>query len=103
MRVFQDYEGREVILSDADEWHILQAHREIRDLGVGCIEETLANPNIVINRGSALHHHKMFRETPYGDKYIRVVVVIEDGVRKVRTAYIAKRQTKGFVIWRKDR
>ncbi len=41
----------------------------------------------------------MYMSTPFGDKYVRVVVVEEDGTRYVRTAYVTGRIVKGQVVW----
>ena len=100
MRVFEDYEGRPVVLTDYRERYILNRHYEIGVLGIHeVIGETLASPDIVVDYNLALHYYRLYLGTPYGDKYVHVVVVRDEGTRYVRTAYPAKRIVNGVRIW----
>ena len=103
MREFQDYEGRQVILTDFRERHILSRHYEIGVLGMHeVIEETLASPDIVVNYNLALHYYRLYLNTSFGDKYVHVVVVEEEGTRYIRSTYPANRIVNGVVIWERE-
>ena len=103
MRAFQDYEGRQIILTDFAEQHILFGHREIAAVGsYRAIGETLAAPDIVVSCNRALQYFRMYPDTPFGDKYVRVVVTEDGGAKYVRTAYITGRVVKGDVIWQRQ-
>ena len=104
MRVFQDYEGRNVILSDSAEAHILDGHDEIRELGLlyEVIGETLASPDLVVNRNLALHYYRMYYDTPIKDKFAHVVVVRYEGGWDVRTAFPTDKIQAGVVIWERE-
>ena len=104
MIVFQDYEGRDVILSDSAEAHILDGHYEIRELGLlyEVIGETLASPDLVVNRNLALHYYRMYYDTPINDKFAHVVVVRYEGGWDVRTAFPTDKIQAGVVIWERE-
>ena len=103
MRVFEDYEGRDVTLTDYREGYILARHYEIGVLGMyEVIGETLASPDIVVDYNLASHYYRLYLGTPFGDKYVHVVVVYDEGTRYVRTAYPAKRIVNGVVIWERE-
>lgn len=103
MRVFEDYEGRSVVLTDFREKYILDNHYEIGVLGIReVIEETLASPDIVVDYNFALHYYRLYLNTPFGDKYVHVVVVRDEGVSVIRTAYPCRRIVNGVVIWERE-
>ena len=103
MQVFRDYGGRQVVLTDAAERHILSGHREIAVLGpYEVIGETLDWPDIVVSYNRALQYFRMWPNTPFGDKYVRVVVVEDGEARYVRTAYLTGRVVKGEVVWERE-
>ena len=103
MQIFRDYGGRQLVLTDFAEEHILGGHYEIGVLGLyRDLEETLASPNIVVGYGQALHYFRMYRGTPFGDKYVRVVVTGDDEAGYIRTAFITGRVVKGSVLWEKE-
>ena len=92
MRVFQDYEGRHITLTDSAERHIAVEHADIVAFGICyAIGETLRSPEIVIHAGRAYHYFRMFPNTTYHDKYVKVVVETENGARYARTAYPTRR------------
>lgn len=105
MRVFRDYSGLQVILTDYRERYILNGHYEIGVLGAHeVVEQTLASPDIVVNYNLALHYCRLCLDTPFGDKYVHVVVVVvedEDG-RYVRTAYPTGKVVNGMAIWERE-
>ena len=104
MRVFEDYEGRRVILLDFDERHIAARHSDLAALGLyDVIGEVLASPDIVIYHGRAFHHFRMRRGAPYAGRYVKVVVEIENGDRYVRTAHFTRRLIYGEVIWEREK
>ena len=49
-----------------------------------------------------MHYFRMYRDTPFGDKYVRVVVTEGDEVGYIRTAFVTGRVVKGSVIWTKE-
>lgn len=100
MQTFQDYGGRQVVLTEFAEQHIVGGHREIGVLGLyKVIGETVASPDLVVSYSRALHYFRMYRNTPFGDKYVRVVATEADNVRYIRTAFVTGRVVKGLVIW----
>lgn len=103
MRAFEDYEARPVILTDYRERYILDRHYEIGVLGIHeVIGETLASPDIVVSYNLALHYYRLYSGTLFGDKYVHVVVVYDEGTGYVRTAYPARRIVNGVVIWERE-
>ncbi len=103
MQIFQDYGGRQLVLTDYDEQHILGGHYEIGELGTyKVLEETLGSPDIVVSFRQALHYFRMYRDTLFGDKYVRVVVTKGDDVGYIRTAFVTGKVVKGSVIWEKE-
>lgn len=103
MRVFEDYRGQLVILTDFRERHILDRHYEIGVLGIHeVIEGTLASPDIVVDYNFALHYYRLYLNTPFGDKYVHVVVVRDEGAPVIRTAYPCQRIVNGVVIWERE-
>ena len=103
MQVFQDYGGRQVVLTDVAERHITSGHREISALGTyKVIGETLDRPDIVVIYNRALQYYRMWPGTPFGDKYVRVVVAEDGEARYARTAYLTGRVVKGTVIWERE-
>lgn len=103
MRTFQDYSGRQVILTESAEQHILTGHYEIGELGpYRVLGETLASPDIVLSYNRAIHYYRMYRDTPFGEKYVRVVVSEVDGTMYLRTAFVTGRVVKGLVIWERE-
>ena len=100
MKTFEDYERRQVVLTAHDEQHIVTGHYEISVLGSDrVIRETLASPDVVVNVNQSLQYLRVYRDTPFGDKYVRLVVVESEGVWYLRTAFITARIAKGRVIW----
>ncbi len=98
-----DHEGRQIILTDVAEQHILSGHPEIVAVGSHrVIGETLAAPDIVVSSNRALQYFRMYPDTPFGGKYVRVVVTEDGGVKYVRTAFITGRVVKGDTIWERQ-
>ncbi len=104
MRVFQDYEGRHITLTDSAEEHILKGHYEIRELGLlhEVVGETLASPDLVVNRNLALHYYRMYYDTMIDDKYSHIVVAQYEGSWNVRTAFPTDKVQAGVVIWERE-
>ena len=100
MRVFEDYEGRQVTLTDSAERHIVAGHPEMPVIGIyDSISETLASPDIVIYQASAFHYFRMRYAPPHENNYVRVVVEVQNGDRYVRTSHVMGRLLHGDVIW----
>ena len=103
MMIFEDFQGRQVILTALAERHIVSGHHEIAELGIHqVIEETLISPDIVVRRNRAFHYYRMRLNTPFGDKYVRVVVTEYQNARHVRTAFITSRIAEGEVVWERE-
>ena len=103
MRVFRDYEDRQVILTDLAERHIVAGHPEMLVIGIyDSISEILASPDIVIYEASAFHYFRMRYTPPHENNYVRVVVEVENGDRYVRTAHVMSRLLHGEVIWERE-
>ena len=104
MRVFEDYEGREVVLLPYDERHIASRHPDLAALGThDLVSETLASPDIVIYSRMAYHHFRMRHIPPHQGNYVKVVVAVQNGNRYVRTAHFTGRLAHGEVIWQQER
>lgn len=103
MRVFEDYEGQKIFLTDSAERHIVVGHPEMLLIGMyDSVRETLSAPEIVIYQASAFHYFRMRYIPPYENNYVRVVVEVENGDRHVRTAHVVGRLLPGDVIWQQE-
>ena len=102
MKSFRDYEGRVIRLTDERLNHILE-HPEMRPMG-RAIEETLANPEAVIQSMSdpeAHLYYRLYYGTRVGDKHLCVVAKVTQQDAFVLTAYLTNSIKKGERIWLK--
>ena len=98
--MFEDYQGRQFILTDSAEEHISDEHPEIVTIGIyDALRETVSSPDVVIYSGKAYHYFRMRHNPPYANKYVKVVVETENGDLYIRTAYPTGRLIGGTVIW----
>lgn len=100
MKVFTDYDGRPIRLTDERLSHILE-HPEMVDME-GRIEETLATPEQVIESLSDAEAHLYYRfylGTRVGDKHLCVVVKLAQNDAFVLTAYLIGKPSRGKQIW----
>ena len=102
MRVFHDFEGRIVRLTEERSKHILE-HPEMEGM-LEAIGQTIALPQKVIQSLSdreAHLHYRFYVGTRVGDKYLCVVVKIRQEDAFVLTAYLTDTIKKGELIWPK--
>ena len=102
MKVFQDFEGRSVRLSEERLAHIL-GHPEMEGM-LEAIRQTIAFPQKVVQSLSdtdARLHYRFYVGTRVGDKYLCVVVKIQHRDAFVLTAYLTDTIKKGELIWPK--
>jgi hypothetical protein len=100
MKIVQDYQGRDVRLTDERLRHILE-HSEMADLERG-IEETIRHPQFVIESRTdpeAELNYRFFVGTKVGDKWLCVVIKYSIGDAFVVTAYLTDQLKKGRQIW----
>ena len=67
------------------------------------IAETLAQPEVVVQSladAKAHLYHRFYLGTRVGEKYLCVVVKIQEEDAFVVTAYLTDRIRKGVVLWR---
>ena len=98
--IFTDYRGRKIRLNTERLSHLLEHPEMVGQLHR--IEETLANPQIIIatSLDDSVHvYHRYYETTPVTSKYLQVVVklLIDDAF--ILTAFFSNRQKKGDMIW----
>ncbi|MCI0496434.1 hypothetical protein L0Z72_15620 [candidate division KSB1 bacterium] len=102
MKIYKDYSGCDVRLTDERLQHILE-HPEMADL-VPAIEETLSQPRIVIRSltdPNAELNYRFYFNTCVGDKWLCVVVKHSSGGAFILTAYLTDKIKKGIQLWPK--
>ena len=101
VRRFRDYEGRSIRLT-AERWEHIQDHPEMVEMG-DAIQETLRSPDVVVRSRidpKAHLYHRFYFGTRVGEKYLCVVVKIQDTDAFVLTAYMTDKIRRGEVLWR---
>jgi hypothetical protein len=104
MREYTDYEGRRVRLTDERLAHILE-HPEMAGMEPR-IGETLANPLKVVESLSdaeARLYYRHYIGTRVGDKYLAVVVKVQEADAFVVTAYLTDKVKSGKLLWPKEK
>lgn len=102
MKIFRDYEGRTIRLTDERLAHILE-HPEMQGME-DRIAETLLGPERVLESLSdpqARLYYRMYVATRVGDKHLCVVVKMADNDAFVLTAYLMTRPAGGRQLWPK--
>ena len=100
-RRFRDFEGRVVRLTE-ERWAHIKDHPEMTGME-NSIAKTLASPEAVIRSladPKAHLYHRFYVGTKVGDKFLCVVVKIQDDDAFVLTAYLTDKVRRGIVIWR---
>jgi len=100
MRLFVDYSGKEVRLTEERLTHIWD-HPEMTDMLVA-LEETLHKPTRVIQSSSDKNvalNYRFYFGTKVGDKWLCVVVKYIDNDAFVVTAYFFDQIKKGKQLW----
>jgi hypothetical protein len=103
MRECTDYEGRRIRLTDERLAHILE-HPEMVGME-SRIGETLANPEKVLESLSdaeARLYYRYYLGTRVGNKYLAVVVKVQDADAFVVTAYLTDKVKSGKLLWPKE-
>jgi len=103
VKVFSDYAGRAIRLTDERLTHLLE-HPEM----VGMedkIEETLTRPERVIESlgdPEARLYYRFYQGTRVGDKHLCVVVKMTENDAFLLTAYLVGKPTGGRQLWPKS-
>lgn len=100
MKLFRDFEGRPIRLTDERLKHILD-HPEMVGI-IDAVPETLAHPEEVIQSLSdpeAYLYCRWYADTLVGDKYLCVIVKRRHVDSFVLTAYLTDAVKKGKRIW----
>ena len=100
MKIFRDFEGRSVRLSD-ERWNHIQHHVEMCG-HMGDIARVLAVPERVVQSVSdpeAKLYYRYLFGTVVGDKYLCVVVKDRKGDAYVLTAYFTDAVKRGQLLW----
>lgn len=100
-RRFRDFEGRVIRLTE-ERWTHIHEHPEMVGME-DAIAQTLAAPEAVIRSladPKAHLYHRFYVGTKVGDKFLCVVVKIQDDDAFVLTAYLTNKIHRGTVIWR---
>ena len=103
MKIFKDFEGNEIRLTDERLEHIL-LHPEMADM-IENIEVALRNPDYVVQSFADLDvrlHLKHFITKFFGDKYLCVVVKYIENDSFIITFYLIRELPKGEIIWQKN-
>jgi hypothetical protein len=101
MKVFVDYKGREVRLTDERYSHILE-HAEMSSMQKQ-IEETLNAPDVVVSDNDNVGlNYRHYYNTKVGNKWLCVVVKYNADDAFVLTAYLTNRIKKGEVVWKRQ-
>ena len=102
VKVFRDFEGRSIRLTEERLSHILE-HPEMKGM-FEAIGQTIASPQKVIQSLSDTESHLYYRfyvGTRVGDKYLCVVVKIWQKEAFILTAYLTDAMKKGNLVWPK--
>ncbi|HLD87851.1 MAG TPA: PBECR2 nuclease fold domain-containing protein [Candidatus Omnitrophota bacterium] len=100
MKIFRDYQGESIRLTEERRMHILE-HPEMKGM-LKRIKETLFEPQRVIQSLSdkdANLYYRFYIGTKVGDKYLCVVVKMFNKDAFVLTAYLTDSIKKGEIIW----
>jgi len=100
VRVFRDYQGLLVRLTDERHRHILQ-HPEMVGLDEE-VEHTLAAPDSVVESVSDSEtrlYYRYLRRTLVGSKHLCIVIKVRPGDAFVITAYLTDKVKKGRMLW----
>ena len=99
-KIFKDYEGRLIRLTDERLKHILE-HPEMKGM-IKTIKETLCEPQKVVESSSdtqAQLYYRFYVGTKVGDKYLCVIVKIKISDAFILTAYLTDTIKKGRMVW----
>lgn len=101
MKYLQDYQGVSLRLTDERLAHILE-HPEMEN-ALNSIQETLLEPDIVVESNSdsaAQLYYRYYSKTKVGNKYLCVIVKMQEQDAFILTAYLTDKVKKGKVLWK---
>ena len=104
MRIYVDYQGSRVRLTNERLAHILE-HPEMRGME-SKIGETLATPQRVLQSLSdrrARLYYRFYIGTRVGNKHLCVIVKVLNGDAFVVTAYLTDKVKKGRQLWPREK
>ena len=100
MKIFRDYRGRSIRLTEERRAHILE-HPEMKGR-IRSIKETLLEPQRVIqslsDKDTSLYY-RFYIGTKVGDKYLCVVIKTIKDDSFILTAYLTDSIKKGDIVW----
>lgn len=100
MKIFKDYRGQNIRLTEERQKHILE-HPEMKGM-MHQIQETLTNPQKVIESVTdkdASLYYRYYVGTKVGDKFLCVVIKTIKRDAFILTAYLTDTIKKGEIIW----
>ncbi len=103
MKIFRDYRGQSIRLTEERRKHILE-HPEMKGM-LRYIKESLFEPQRVIQSLSdkeASLYYRFYFGTKVGNKYVCVVVKMVKQDAFVLTAYLTDSIKKGEIIWLRE-
>lgn len=103
MRIYRDYQGRNIRLSDERYEHIESDHPEMKGQNVK-IQETLSNPDSVKRSKTDAEvelFYKLYASTPVTRKYLCVIVKTSTNDGFAITAYFTDTLKQGEMLWPK--
>ena len=101
MRIFQDYQGTRVRLTDERLDHILENHEDMENR-IFAIREAVESPDAVIQSNSnsnALLYYRKYTDIQGNYIYVCVVVIMLEDDAFVASAYLRERIREGTVLW----
>lgn len=103
MKVFTDYAGRAVRLTEERRGHLL-THPEMATLE-SSLSDAIASPEVVVRSqtdGMVLLYYHPAATLDFGDKLLCVVIKYQPEDAFVITAYLTDRMKMGEVLWKKS-
>ena len=99
MRIFQDKDGRYLVLLPEIWKHVVEGHPEV-EKHLGNIAETLARP-LIICRSRKNEERHLYYGRFRNKLFFAVVVDISKGI--IKTCYISDRIKEGEILWREKK
>ncbi|MBM2816044.1 MAG: hypothetical protein HW421_2806 [Ignavibacteria bacterium] len=103
MKIFKDYLGSQIRLTEERRQHIL-LHPEMSDM-IENIEDTLLMPDYVVQSlqdEEVTLYNKYYLTKKFGGKYLCVVVKENENDSFIITSFLINKIPKGKLIWQKN-
>lgn len=100
MKLFKDYSGRNIRLTD-NRWEHIITRTELVDQKEK-IKETLLNPDKIKKSRhdlDVLLYYRLYEKTPVTKKYLMVAVKVENGEGLILTAFFTDKIKAGETEW----